>query len=217
MKKRDIRAILTVAALAGSMPVYAASATQTFPNRPIRFIAPFSTGGTSDIIARLLGARIGEDLGQTVIVDNRDGAGSMLGTSLAAHSPPDGHTLIVNHVGLAINETLYPRRTYDAVRDLAPVSRVGDTPAAVVVNNALPAKSIKEFIGLAKKEPGKLNYGSAGFGSAGHLAVALLEDVAGVRFTHVPYKGGGPSVLATISGEVHFAIPALPTAAQRQV
>src|SRR3954471_11953651 len=107
---------------------------QNYPERPIRFVAPFSAGGTSDIIARLLGAKIGEQLGQTVVVDNRDGAGSTLGTTLAAHSPPDGYTIIVNHVGLAINETLYPKRAYNAVGDLAPISRVGDTPNALIVN-----------------------------------------------------------------------------------
>ena len=202
-------AFIALAAAAVPLPANA----QTYPERPIRFIVPFAAGGTSDIIGRVLGAKIGEELGQTVVVDNRGGAGSTLGTTLAAQSPPDGHTIIVNHVGLAINETLYPKRAYDALKDLTPVSRVGDTPSALVVNNGLPAKTIKEFVALAKKDPGKLNYGSGGAGSAGHLAVALLEDVAGIKFTHVPYKGGGPSAAATISGEVHFAIPAFPTVA----
>ena len=189
-----------------------AAHAQKYPERPIRFIVPFAPGGTSDIVGRVLGAAIGAEVGQTVVVDNRAGAGSTVGTRIAAQSPPDGYTIIVNHLGLATNETFYPQRGYDALKDLTPISRVGDTPNAVVVNNAIPIRSMKELIAAAKKEPGKLNYGSGGSGSAGHLAVALLEDVAGVRFTHVPYKGGGPSVLATISGEVQFAIPALPSA-----
>lgn len=203
---------VVVTALAGASASRCATAAQTYPERPIRFIVPFSPGGTSDIVGRVLGAKLGEELGQTVVVDNRAGAGSTIGTTLAAQSPPDGHTIIVNHVGIAINQTLYPKLAYDAQKDLAAVSRVGDTPSALVVNNALPAKTAKEFVALARKQPGKLNYGSAGHGSAGHLAVALLEDVAAIRFNHVPYKGGGPSVAATIAGEVNFAIPAFPTA-----
>ena len=204
---------MIVGALIGAATLSSAAIAQKYPERPIRFIVPFSPGGTSDIIGRLLGAKMGEDLGQTVVVDNRGGAGSTLGTTIAAQSPPDGHTIIVNHVGLAINETLYATRAYSARKDLEPVSRVGDTPNAVVVHNALPVKSVKELVALAMKQPGKLNYGSGGPGSAGHLSVALLEDLARVKFTHVPYKGGGPSVAATIAGEVNFAVPAFPTAA----
>ena len=203
--------VLAVALIAIS--ISSAAAAQNFPERPIRFIVPFSPGGTSDIIGRLLGAKMGEELGQTVVVDNRGGAGSTLGTTIAAQSPPDGYTIIVNHVGLAINETLYPKRAYSASKDLVPVSRVGDTPNALVVNNKLPAASVKELLALARKQPGGLNYGSGGPGSAGHLSVALLEELAKIKLTHVPYKGGGPSVAATISGEVQLAIPAFPTAA----
>jgi len=115
-------------------------------------------------------------------------------------------------VGLAINETLYTQRQYNAQKDLAPISRLGETPNAVVVNNALPVKSVQDLIALAKKQPGKLNYGSAGVGSAAHLAMALLEHSAGIQFNHVPYKGGGPALIATVSGQVDFSIPAFPTA-----
>ena len=186
--------------------------TQDYPNRPIRLIVPFAPGGTSDLVGRMVGAKIGEGLGQTVVVDNRGGAGSTLGTHLAAKAPADGHTLIVNHVGLAINETLYSSLPYSGLKDLAPIARIGSTPNAVVVKNALPVKTIKEFIALAKKEPGRLDYGSGGVGSTGHLSVALLEYVAGVKFNHVPFKGGGPSMIATVAGQVHFAIQAFPTA-----
>ena len=186
---------------------------QDYPNRPIRLIVPFSPGGTSDIVGRLIGGKLSEELGQTLVVDNRGGAGSTLGTSLAAMATPDGYTLLVSHIGLAINQTLYSKLPYNGLTDLTPVAKVGIAPAAVVTNNKLPVKNMRDLIAMAKQQPGKLNYGSGGVGSSGHLSVALLEYVANVKFTHVPYKGGGPSVLATISGEVQLAIPTLPTAA----
>jgi tripartite-type tricarboxylate transporter receptor subunit TctC len=186
---------------------------QSYPTRPIRFIVPFAPGGTSDLVARVVGAKIGEGVGQTVVVDNRAGAGSTIGSNLAASAPPDGYTILVSHIGLAINETLYARLPYNALKQLTPIARIGSTPNAVVVKNALPVKTMQDFVALAKKEPGKLDYGSGGVGSTGHLSVALLEYVGGVKFNHVPYKGGGPSVTATAAGQVHFAIPALPTAA----
>lgn len=203
---------MATAAALGSVWIAAATAAQTYPERPIRFIIPFAPGGTSDIVGRLLAIKVGQDLGQTVVIDNRGGAGGTVGAGLAAKAPPDGHTIILGHISLAINQTLYPNLPYDAERDLLPVSRVGDTPNVVVVS-ALPVKTMKELLALAKKQPGKLDYGSGGFGSAGHLPVALLEEAAGVKFNHIPYKGGGPSVIATITGEVQFAVPALPTAA----
>ena len=183
-----------------------------YPSRPIRLIVPFEPGGTSDLLGRLVGARLKDGLGQSVIVDNRGGAGGTLGANLAAHAPPDGYTLFVTHVGLAINETLYAKLGYNAVRDLAPVTRIGDTPNAVVVTAALPAQTLQDLVAIGRKTPGKLDYGSGGVGSAGHLAVALLEHVSGARYNHVPFKGGGPSMIATVGGQVHFAIPAFPTA-----
>lgn len=184
-----------------------------YPERPIRLIVPFSPGGTSDLVARIMATKLGEDLGQTVIVDNRDGAGSTLGVSIAARATPNGYTLLVAHNALAINQTLYSKLPYNALKDLDAISKLGISPSVVVVNNKFPANNMKELIALAKKDPGKLNYGSAGVGSAGHLAVALLEHVAGVKFTQVPYKGGGPSVAATISGEVQFSVPVMGSAA----
>ena len=191
----------------------AAGHAQNYPERPIRMIVPFSPGGTSDLVARIMAQKLGDDLGQTVIVDNRGGAGSTLGVNIATKSTPDGYTLLVAHIALAINQTLYSKLPYNALTDLAPIAKLGISPSAVVVNNNLPAKNMKELIALAKKTPGKLNYGSAGIGSAGHLSVALLEHVAGIKLTQVPYKGGGPSVAATISGEVQLSIPVMASAA----
>ena len=202
-----------IGALVSSVASASASAAQPYPDRPIRFIIPFATGGGSDIIGRILGVKLGQELAQTVVIDNRGGAGSTLGTALAAKAAPDGYTMILNHVSLAMNQTLYANLPYDPATDLQPVSRVGDTPNVVVVNNAMPVKTMKEFIAHARKLPGKLDYGSGGYGSAGHLPVALLEDAAALKFNHIPYKGGGPSVIAVMAGEVQFAIPSLPTAA----
>jgi tripartite-type tricarboxylate transporter receptor subunit TctC len=186
---------------------------QGYPERPIRLIVPFSPGGTSDLVARIMATKLGEELGQTVIVDNRDGAGSTLGVGIATRATPDGYTLLIAHNALAINQTLYSKLSYNALRDLATISKLGVSPSVVVVNNKLAVNNMKDLIAMAKKEPGKLNYGSAGVGSAGHLSVALLEHVAGVKFTQVPYKGGGPSVTATIAGEVQFSIPVMGSAA----
>jgi tripartite-type tricarboxylate transporter receptor subunit TctC len=188
-----------------------AAGAQKYPDRPIRFIVPFAVGGTSDLMGRVVAARLSETLNQTVVVDNRGGAGGSLGAALVAQALPDGYTLLVPHVGLAFNETLYPKRPYNAQRDLAPVSKLGETPNSVVVANSFPVKSIQDLVALAKKQPGKINYGSAGVGSAAHLAMALLEHSTGVSFNHIPYKGGGPSMIAIASGQVDFSMPAFPT------
>ena len=206
------RIAVPIVLLVAGLGFAAAGHAQNYPNRPIRLIVPFEPGGTSDLLGRVIAARLREVLGQAVVVDNRGGGGGTLGASLAARAPADGYTLFVTHVGLAINETLYSKLAYDAVKDLAPISRIGDTPNAVVVTSALPAQTMQDLVGMGRKTPGKLDYGSGGVGSAGHLAVALLEHVAGVKYNHIPFKGGGPSMIATVGGQVHFAIPAFPTA-----
>ena len=203
---RRLHAVVVLAA-ALAFPAYA----QKYPERPIRMIVPFAPGGTSDLLGRVVGQKLSEALGQTVVVDNRGGAGGSLGAALAAQAPADGYTLLVPHVGLAFNETLYPRRSYNALKDLAPVSKLGETPNSVVVANGFPVKSVQDLVALARKQPGKINYASAGVGSAAHLAMALLEHAAGIRFNHVPYKGGGPSMIAVSAGQVDFSMPAFPT------
>jgi len=202
-----VRIFLIVAGLGAVTAGHA----QKYPERPIRVIVPFEIGGTSDLLGRVVAGKLSEVLGQTAVVDNRGGAGGTLGAALAAQAPADGYTLLVPHVGLAVNETLYPNRPYNAVRDLAPVSMLGGSPNSVVVKNALPVKNMRDLIALAKKEPGKIIYASAGVGSAAHLAMALLEHSADIKFNHVPFKGGGPSMIATASGEVDFSMPAFPT------
>jgi tripartite-type tricarboxylate transporter receptor subunit TctC len=207
-----MKAVVAITSLLGVALAPPVTLAQKYPERPIRFIVPFSPGGTSDLMGRVVGQRLAEGLGTTVVVDNRGGGGGTIGATLTAQAAPDGYTLLVPHVGLAINETLYAKKQYNALKDLAPISLLGETPNAVVVTSSLPAKTMQELIALAKKQPGKLNYGSAGVGSAAHLAMALLEHSADVKFNHIPFKGGGPSMIATIAGEVDFSIPAYPTA-----
>jgi tripartite-type tricarboxylate transporter receptor subunit TctC len=206
------RIFIRIALAAAGLGLAAGGYAQKSSDRPIRVIVPFEVGGTSDLLGRVVAAKLGEVMGQTAVVDNRGGAGGTIGAALVAQAAPDGHTLLVPHVGLAVNETLYPKRQYNAVRDLAPISKLGETPNSVVVNNALPVKTVQDLIALARKQPGKLNCGSAGIGSAAHLAMALLEHSAGIKFNHIPYKGGGPALIAVVSGEVDFSMPAFPTA-----
>lgn len=183
---------------------------QTYPAKPVRVIVPFAPGGTTDIMARLMAPRLGADLGQQILVDNRAGAGSMLGTELAAKAAPDGYTLVLNNIGLALNETIYPKRPYDTQRDLAPVSLLGVTPNMFVVHPSLPVKSVREFVALSKSRPGQLTYASGGIGSSSHLAGELLQIMAGIKVIHVPYKGAGPALIDVASGQVHFMINSMP-------
>lgn len=185
--------------------------TGAYPQRPVRFIVPYSVGGTSDLIGRLLGARLTEELGAQLVVDNRGGAGSTLGTALAARANPDGYTIILNNIGLAVNETLHPERSYVALKDLAPISLAGFASSVLVVNNNLPARNIAEFVALAKREPGRIAYGSAGAGSSTHLSMAYLQSVAGIKLHHIPYKGGGPAVRDAIAGHVQCVLAPIPT------
>ena len=191
-------------------PVMAAQSGK-YPSRPIRFIVPYSVGGTSDLVGRLVGAKLTEELGVQLVVDNRGGAGSTLGTTLVAEANPDGYTIILNNIGLAVNETLRPKRAYVALRDLAPVSIVGFTPSVLIVNNNLPYKSIQDFVAAAKAQPGKIAFGSAGAGSSTHLSMAYFMSIAGIQLHHVPYKGGGPAVRDAIAGNVQCVMVPIPT------
>jgi tripartite-type tricarboxylate transporter receptor subunit TctC len=179
---------------------------QVYPVKPVRVIVPFPPGGTTDVVARIVTATLSRDMGQQFVIDNRGGAGGTIGADLTAKSPPDGYTLLLYHLGMVFSPSLYHSLPFDVVKDFAPVSLVGSAPSVLIVNASLPAHSLKEFIALARARPGELDYGTAGTGSSGHLAVELFQDLARVKFTHVPYKGGGPAVAATISGEVAFMI-----------
>jgi len=176
----------------------------------VRFVVPFSPGGTTDFIARALGKRLSEDLGQTFVVDNRGGAGGTLGADIVAKAPGDGYTLMIYHIAIATGPWLYKKLPYDPRRDIAAVTLIGSSPSIMVVNPSLNVSSVKDVVALAKASPGRITYGSAGIGSAGHLGPALFEYHAGVKLSHIPYKGGGPALAAAAGGEVQMMIQVMP-------
>jgi tripartite-type tricarboxylate transporter receptor subunit TctC len=182
---------------------------QTYPSRPIRLIVPFPPGGSNDIVARMVAIQLGERLGQQVVIDNRGGAGGVLGTDLAAKSPPDGYTLLLISVAYAFGPALYKNLPYDPERAFAPVGILGSGAAALTVHPSLPVNSVQELIALAKAKPGALNYASAGVGSLQHLACALFMIQAGIDVVHVPYKGGGPAMADVIAGQAQIVMPSL--------
>ena len=175
-------------------------------------IVPFPPGGGNDIVGRLLAQRLGESLGHQVIVDNRGGAGGTIGTEVVAKAPADGYTLLVNNISLAVNATLYPRLPYDTLRDLAPVALVGRQANLLVVHPSVPAKSLREFLALAKARPDDLIYASGGTGTAGHLATELLKMMTGIRLVHVPYKGLTAALTDLMGGHVQVTITTLASA-----
>ncbi|MBX9903047.1 MAG: tripartite tricarboxylate transporter substrate binding protein [Burkholderiales bacterium] len=209
MKKRVIRLLGAVV-----MVVVAGSAVaQSWPNRSVRLISPFAPGGGADITSRALAQKLTVALGQQVIVDNRGGAGGMLGVDLAAKSPPDGYTFVLGTIGpIAINPSLLSKMPYDPLKDLAPVSQAAVAVNVLVVHPSLPAKSVKELVAIAKARPTDLNYGSSGSGAADHLAGELFNAMVKVKMTHIPYKGGAPAMLDLVSGNVQLVFSTLSTA-----
>lgn len=181
-----------------------------YPARPVRLIAPFPPGGSSDLIARVLAQRLTESLPYPVLIDNRPGAGSNLGTQLAARAAPDGHTLLLGSVTNAINATLYRDPGYDLMRDFAPISRLAIGPNALVVHPSVPARSVAELVRLARARPGQLNYGSGGSGTTSHLSGEMLRAMAGIDIVHIPYKGTGQSVGDLVAGHIHFVFASMP-------
>lgn len=203
MRLRWRKAVVTCAVLALELGVAGASA-QNYPARSIRMITPSSPGSGVDIVARIVGQKLSEALGQQVVIDNRAGAGANLGAEIAAKAPPDGYTLFMGTPAHAINSSLYSRLNYDLVRDFAPVSLVTTGQYILVVHPALPVKTVRDLIALARARPGELNYGSGGNGNATHLAVELFGSLAKIRMTHVPYKGSGPAITDLIGGQVQL-------------
>jgi tripartite-type tricarboxylate transporter receptor subunit TctC len=187
-------------------------AAEAYPSRPIRFVVPFPPGGGNDIVARLVALRLGQGLGQQVIVDNRGGAGGTIGTDMTAKSSPDGYTILVNNISLAVNHTLFTRLPYDTLKDLAPVSLIGRQPNIVVVNPSLPVKNVRELLTLARSEPGELNYGSGGVGTASHLATEMLKLMTNVDLVHVPYKGLAPALTELVGGRLQVVISTMASA-----
>jgi tripartite-type tricarboxylate transporter receptor subunit TctC len=182
---------------------------QTYPARPIRAIVPYAAGGGVDAVARLIAPRLGERLGQQVVIDNRPGATGNIGAELASRAAPDGYTVLIAGASIAINVSLYRKLAYDLVKDFAAVTSIAVSPNIVLVHPSLPARSIAELIALARARPGQLNYASGGSGSTLHLTAELFKSMTGVAITHVPYKGTGPALIAVISGETEVVMPPL--------
>lgn len=208
------RTLLALAALTGLAPL--AARAQAFPERPIKLVVPYAPGGSADIAARLIADDWGKLLGQTVFIENKGGAGGNIGVDAVAKASPDGHTIGLQTVSLAINPAIYPRMPYDTLKDLAPVGMVAASQHVLVVNNEVPARSLKELLALLRARPGQLTYGSAGSGSTFHMSAELFKAVAGVPIVHIPYRGGGPALADTIAGQVHMSFPVL-SAAQQHV
>ena len=182
-----------------------------YPTKALRFIMPFPPGGGTDTLGRIIGQKLSEVLAQQVIIDNRPGAGANIGAEIAAKSPPDGYTLLMGNIAHAINVSLYSKLSYDLVKDFAPVTLLASTPNILVVHPSVPARSVKELIALAQARPGQLDYASSGSGSSAHLAAELFNMMASVKMTHVPYKGGGPAVIALVGGQVSVGFATTPS------
>ena len=185
--------------------------SQDYPNKPIKLLVPFAPGGSSSIVARLYAEEMSKTLGQQFIIENKGGGFGNIAMQEVAHADPDGYTLIIGHIGsLAVNPYIYDKLPYDVDRDFAPVSLLAIVPAIFVVYHEVPAKDLRELVALAKKKPGELFYGSAGNGSAGHLAMEYLKQTAGIDLKHVPYKGTGPNVTDLIAGRTQVASAGTP-------
>jgi tripartite-type tricarboxylate transporter receptor subunit TctC len=188
---------------------------QTYPDRPIRMIVPFAAGGTVDIVARIVGAKLTDIAGSRVIIDNRGGAGGVIGTEMAARSPGDGYTLLMHSAAITYDPTLHDKLPYDTLKDLVPVAIVGTTPNLLVVAPSFPARSVAELLAKGREKPGGLTYATGGFGSSSHLAVTLFSYLSGVKFNHLPYKGAGPALADVVSGHVDFTVATMPGAIQQ--
>ena len=205
----DVSKACALAALALS----AAAHAQVYPAKPLRMIVAYPPGGGTDIVGRMLAQKLGESLGQSVVVENRGGASGNIGTELAARAAPDGYTILMGNVAPnAINVSLFKDLAFDPVADFAPVSLVASTPNILVVHPSTPARTVKEVIALAKAKPGTLNFASAGMGSSSHLAGELFRILAGVEIVHVPYKGAGPAMVDVLSGQVQLYFATMPAA-----
>lgn len=196
---RYLRALLLAAVALCS----GAQASEAYPSRPIRLLMPAAPGGPVDVIGRTVGAGLAEALGQQIVMDNRAGAGGIIGSEILVHAAPDGYTLMFAHSGpLAIESAMHSKLSYNPLKDFAPVSLVAESPYALIVAPSSPAKSVKELVALAKSRPGKLHFGSGGIGTGLHMAGELLNVAAGIKMVHVPYKGAAPSMTAMMGGEV---------------
>lgn len=212
---------LTLAAMTLAVPVLVSAAQQQWPQRPIRLIIPYPPGGAGDIVGRMLAQSLGAALGQQMVNDNRGGGGQVIATQITAAAPADGYTLFLSSATHAINPALRKNLPYDTLRDFAPISLVAESPLVFVAHPNLKVANISELIAAAKAQPGKINYASSGPGTGGHMSVELLQSLAGIRFTHIPYKGAGPALIDVVSGQVPFIctspLPSMPHVKARRL
>jgi tripartite-type tricarboxylate transporter receptor subunit TctC len=202
-----LRRVVCAAALACALPVVA----QSYPTKAIRLVVPFAPGGSNDIMARLTGQAFTESMGQTVVIDNRAGASGIIGCDIVAKAPPDGYTLLMMSLTIAVNPSLFRKMPFDTEKDLVPVTLVASAPLMLVVNPSVPAKSVKELIAYAKANPGKLNFGSGGPGTTPHLAGEMFKTMAGLQIIHIPYKGGGPALADLVGGQIQLMLENIPS------
>lgn len=204
--KKIISLVLAIASLLASPLAAAQSAAQSFPNKPVRFVVPFPPGGGNDILARALAPKMSEILGQQVVIDNRAGAGGNIGADFVAKSPPDGYTIVIASNQVTMNPWIYSKLPFDIAKDFSPIAQIASVPMLLAINPEVPAKNLKEFIALAKAKPGSLNYSTPGLGTPQHIAFEVFNFDAGVKVTHVPYKGTSPSIVDLIGGQVQATI-----------
>jgi tripartite-type tricarboxylate transporter receptor subunit TctC len=208
-----MKVIIATVAAAASLALQPAFAQTDFPNKSIRMVVGFTAGGISDVLARSLGARLGAQMGQQVVIDNRAGAGTTIAAEIVAKAPPDGYTLFMQDMTTqAINASLYKKLPYDTVRDFTPITLVASSPLMLVVHPSLPVKSIKDLIALAKSKPGQIPFASSGNGTILHLAAETFKTMAGIDMIHVPYKGSSQAVQALLAGEVAVTFSTMPPA-----
>jgi tripartite-type tricarboxylate transporter receptor subunit TctC len=188
-----------------------AAAAQNYPNRPVKIVVPYAVGGSADVYGRVLAAKLSEALGQPFVIENRPGAGAIVGTDAVAKSAPDGYTLLVMSNTHTVNETLFPKKPYELMRDLAPITGINSQDLLLVANPKVPASNLKEFLAYAKKNPGKLNYASSGPGTPYHMAGELFKYMAGVDIVHIPHKGSDQARTAVLGGEVDIMFDAIST------
>jgi tripartite-type tricarboxylate transporter receptor subunit TctC len=204
--------ILLAAAMVAGVGLQAApAAAQDYPNRPITLVVPFPPGGSTTIVARIVADKMSEALGQSIVIDNRGGAGGTIGSRAVSKSEPDGYTILLGYSGtLAIGPSLYGNVGYDPRKDFEPIGRIGTAPNTLVVHPSFPVHSVAELIAYAKANPGKVNYGSAGIGTVSHVCGEYFANVAGIKLTHIPYKGTGPAIIDLLGGHIPMAFAPVP-------
>lgn len=210
-RRAALRYLASVTSLVVVAPLWAQG---TYPDKPIRFVVPYPPGGGTDVIARIVQERLRVALGQPIVIENRGGAGGSIGTEVVAKAPPDGYTVLFTLSSHTINPAIYSKLNFDTARDFEPIGVVCSLPQILVANLQFPANSVKELIALAKEKPGSLSFASVGNGSPSHLAGEMLKQRTGTYMTHIPYRGGGPAVMDTLSGQVPLAWVSIPAAAQ---